>query len=122
MYPSAQLKQLALEKELLERRIDVNRARCVIEWNRLRRPIEIADNLVAQVRRFAPMLKLLAVPLGFAAVRRRRGRAQPKRRGKLSLLFKWAPIVLGVVRSWRANREMKRETSTVQRRARAAVR
>lgn len=122
MYPSAQLKQLALEKDLLERRIAINRARCIIEWDRVRRPIEIADNVVGQLRRLAPLLKLLAIPLGIAAARRQGRSRAPARRGKLGLLLKWAPVLLGVVRSWRTGRRLQRTApGTAQRRTRSAV-
>lgn len=123
MYPSAQLKHLALQKELLERRIDVNRARCVIEWHRLRGPIETADRIIVQVRRLAPLLKLLAIPATLALARRR-GRPRHTKAtspGRIRLVLKWAPVLLGLVRSWRANRQMRREASFVQRRARSAV-
>jgi hypothetical protein len=88
MYPAGELNTLAARKALVRSRIAVHRHQCASNAATLLRPVEWIDHAVGRWRQFAPIAKLLGVPLGLLA-----GRMLMRRAGKWGKLFKFAPLV-----------------------------
>jgi hypothetical protein len=99
MYPSGELKWLAMRKRELRSRIAWHRWEWASAGARLAQPIEVADELLARWRQLSPLLKLTAVPLGLLFRRRRKF----SRVRLFVALLRLAPSVIRSVREYRAS-------------------
>ena len=95
MYPQPELIRLAAHKAALRRDIALRRAQCVSAAAQIARPLAWLDQAVALWRKISPVAKLAAIPLAIVA-----GRALLPRVKILGTLLRWAPTVLGAVRSF----------------------
>ena len=105
MYPSAQLKQIALQKDLLERKLMLQRTQCLLEWQRVRTPFVLADRVQSEWRRLAPLIKLVGVPFSLFAARRAWQRKATG--GRLRQALRWAPMVLKLFAQFSAARRTR---------------
>lgn len=69
MYPRGELTDLARRKAHLRDRIALERERCASAWAVAVRPIARADAALSAWRRLLGLVRVLAVPLGGAALR-----------------------------------------------------
>jgi hypothetical protein len=99
MYPQRELNQLAILKAALRRDIALHRAQCTEAAERVVKPLEWLDRVVAFWRRLSPLAKLAAVPLGLLAKR-----TLFSKRKVLGSLFRWGPVIFSVVRLLMKNR------------------
>ncbi len=93
MYPTEDLKRLAVHKAALRRGIALHRAQSEASLARVVQPLEWLDRMLASWRRLAPLAQFAAVPLAFLATRTVFPRAK-----FLRPLVRWAPIVFSAVR------------------------
>ena len=95
MYPQPELSRLAAHKAALQRGITLRRTRCVAAAAQIVRPLAWLDQAMALWRRISPVAKLTAIPLAIVA-----GRTLLPRMKILGTFLRWAPAVLGAVRSF----------------------
>lgn len=95
MHPQSELNRLAVHKAALRRTISLHRAECVAAAIQISRPFDWIDRAVAVWRKFSPITQLAAIPIVFIA-----GRTLRPRSKVLRTLLRWAPAVIGAVRSW----------------------
>jgi hypothetical protein len=93
MYPGKDLRRLAAHKARLQSDIAVRRRQCADAATRVARPLEWLDQVVAFWRKFSPLIKVSAVPLGFLVKR-----VFFPRFKLLSSLARWGPIAYGAIR------------------------
>ena len=98
MYPTGELRDLAEHKRHLRRRIAARREECAVMAARLARPLHLLEAAAGWWRRVSPLLKLGAIPLGFALSRR--FRPGPRLAGRS--LLRWLPLVFRLVALFRA--------------------
>ena len=84
MFPSGELKQLELEKQLLLLRGAQLRAECLVTGNQLVRPLTLFLNIATMAKRLAPLLSATAL-------------LSPKRTvktgaGLVGAAMRWAPM------------------------------
>jgi hypothetical protein len=96
MYPTGDLKRLAIHKAILVRDIGRRRADIAEAAARVARPLQWVDKAWSYWRRFSPLAKVLGLPLGAIAAR-----TVFKRLGAIGSLAKWAPLILNVVRGFK---------------------
>ena len=94
MYPDRELTRLAAYKAALRRDVALRRAQCAVAAARVAQPLEWLDRMLAFWRRLSPLVKFVALPLGFLLKR-----SLAPRTRILGTLLRWGPPVLGVVRS-----------------------
>lgn len=99
MYPSGQLKELAVRKAVLQQRIAVQRARCVLEAAQILPPLQLADELILKFQRMSPLLRAVGLPLGAWL-----GRRLLQRKSAADHKFRWGDALVGAVRSLAAVR------------------
>lgn len=97
MYPAGDLTELERRKAHIRRSIRRNRAACVESATVLAAPVERFDQLRAQWRQIAPLVKLAAIPAGFLLTRKLRAKGS-----LLSTAVKWLPVAFKVFRSVRS--------------------
>ena len=95
MYPQPELIRLAARKAALRRDITLRRTQCVSAAARIARPLAWLDQAVALWRKISPVAKLTAIPLAVVA-----GRMFLPRVKIQGTLLRWAPAVIGAVRSF----------------------
>jgi len=93
MYPQRELSRLALHKVSLRRKIGLRRASCQRAVERLSRPLDWFDRVVAFAARLAPLTQLAAWPLGLLLQR-----VVSPRLKFLGPVLRWAPHILGALR------------------------
>ena len=93
MYPDRELTRLAAYKAALRRDIALRRAQCAEAAARVAQPLEWLDRMLAFWRRLSPLVKFVALPLGFLLKR-----SLAPRTRILGTLLRWGPPVLGAVR------------------------
>lgn len=93
MYPTGDLKQLALRKELIEARIRLRRLQSMVHGAELAKPINWVDRAWTRWRQISPVVKLVGIPVALGL-----GRKFMKRHGTLSGVLRFAPMVLQGVR------------------------
>ena len=93
MYPDRELTRLAAYKAALRRDIALRRAQCAEAAARVAQPLEWLDRMLAFWRRLSPLVKFVALPLGFLLKR-----SLAPRTRVLGTLLRWGPPVLGAVR------------------------
>ncbi len=103
MYPDRQLTLLAARKDELRRSIALGRAECAAAAVQVVRPLELLDRMLALWRRFSPLVKITAVPLGWLLKR-----SPAPRTRVLGTLLRWGPLVLGAVRRLASRRPRAR--------------
>jgi hypothetical protein len=96
MYPQGELTELARAKAGLREVIARRRAECAEAAARATRPLVWIDTALSLWRSLAPLVKLVALPLGAVATR-----AAVSRPGMLRTILRWAPPVLGAVAAFR---------------------
>ena len=69
MYPHSELNRLAAHKATLQRHIADRRRQCIEAATEVAKPLVWLDRMVAYGRRFAPLLRFVAVPLSLFAAR-----------------------------------------------------
>ena len=94
MYPHKELTSLAASKAVLRQRISARRAECAAAAARVARPIAWIDRAYTGWRRFSPLVRLAAVPIGILM-----GRLKGPQTRVAGALLRWGPLVLGAVRS-----------------------
>jgi hypothetical protein len=92
MYPQGELTELSRAKAGLRQRIACRRADCAEAATRAVRPLVWIDTAWGLWRRLAPLMKLVALPLGAVAAR-----AAVSRPGMLRTLLRWAPPVFSAI-------------------------
>ena len=92
MYPDRELTRLAAYKAALRRGIALRRAQCAVAAARVAQPLEWLDRMLAFWRRLSPLVKFVALPLGFLLKR-----SLAPRTRILGTLLRWGPPVLGAV-------------------------
>ncbi|EIQ00807.1 hypothetical protein OpiT1DRAFT_05363 [Opitutaceae bacterium TAV1] len=95
MYPSRELIGLATRKETLLGEIALRRARCAEAAARVAQPLEWLDRAMAFWRRFSPLARFAAIPLGLLLRRMIFPRPGKKIR---SPLVGWGSLAFVVVR------------------------
>lgn len=103
MYPSTELDVLALRKMLLCSRIRVRRGQCADAAARIAQPLSWIDRAWTQWKSISPLVKLAAVPLGFAL--KKRFLPKTKKGDLLGKLMRWAPLAMGAWRFFEGMRE-----------------
>lgn len=99
MPPPETLRELALAKALLRRRIAVRRAQNVSLAAEAVRPLVWIDFAWACWREMSGLTKLAAIPLGLLV-----GRTVYPRVRFLLRLLRWAPWAGALIRAWRSRR------------------
>jgi hypothetical protein len=96
MYPSGELTRLGAQKIVLQSRIAVRRLECVVAVAEVARPIAAIDRGIETWRRFAPLLKLLGIPLGLLLTRivTRRRKGKPAGKSKFAAFMTALPIII----------------------------
>jgi hypothetical protein len=100
MYPERELKRLADRKAVLRMRIGLGRVQCAEAAARVARPLAWLDRAREFLIRIRPLTVVAAVPIALLV---RRSASRPLR--ILGSIARWAPIVLGGLRSSLAARE-----------------
>jgi hypothetical protein len=98
MYPQRELTRLAFRKADVRRNIAVQRRQCAAAAAQVMRPLAWLDRARVFLRRLSPWVRLGAGPLGWAVLQ-----GLISRRKLLGRVFRWAPLVVGVLRlgkSW----------------------
>jgi len=93
MYSERELIRLADHKNRLRHRIGRHRAQCIEATSRVARPMVRWDRTLIVWRRFSPLAKLAAVPLGIVIAR-----TLSRRLRILRSLVRWGPLVAGAAR------------------------
>lgn len=95
MYPRGELDELGTRKALVQARIAVRRLQCAEHAMQVAGPLRVIDRVREKWHHISPWVKLVGIPLGVIA-----GRKMEKRghEGKMSMLLKYAPIALQVVK------------------------
>lgn len=104
MYPSSEVEALALRRVLLCSRIRIRRVQCTIAAERVAEPLRWVDRAWAQWKNLSPLIKLAAVPMGFALKR-----TMFRRVGLFGKFLRWTPMVMGAFRVYRAMKQRERE-------------
>jgi len=94
MYPQRELTRLAAYKTALQWDIALRRTQCAEAAAQVAQPLAWLDRMLAFWRRFSSFAPLGGVLLGWVATR-----TVFPRRKFLRPLLRWAPLVLGLVRS-----------------------
>jgi hypothetical protein len=94
MYSQRELRRLALSKVSLRRKISLRRTACSQAAARLARPLAWFDRVIAFAQRLSPLAQLVAWPVGLLVQR-----AVPPRLKWLAPILRWAPHLLGALRS-----------------------
>lgn len=95
MYPERELRRLAAHKASLRIDIALRRAQCAEAAARVARPLEWLDRVAGFWRKFSPIVRISALPLGLLA-----RRAFFPRFRLLGFLARWAPLAVGAARGF----------------------
>jgi hypothetical protein len=104
MYPSSEVDSLSLRRSLLCSRIRVRRVQCMIAADRVAQPLRWVDRAWAQWKSISPLVKLAAVPMGFALKR-----TVFRRAGLFGKFLRWTPMVMGAFRLFQTMKQREQE-------------
>lgn len=93
MYPAQDLKQLAVHKAALRRKVTARREQCVAAAMCLAKPLEWADLALLVWRRLAPLARNGAGPAGLLL----QGTRSPHLK-LLRTVLRWWPLLAGIAR------------------------
>jgi hypothetical protein len=93
MYPNRELRNLAAHKASLQLNIAARRTQCAEAAGRVAQPLEWLDRAAALWRKFSPLIRISALPLGILA-----RRALFPRFKLLRGLARWGPLAYGALK------------------------
>jgi hypothetical protein len=103
MYPDGEMTRLVAHKSALRARIARRRRRCAEACERLAQPLVLLERVHALGRKFAPLARALALPLGLFFAR-----STIPGQGWFARVLRWSPVALTVWRGLTAPRRDSR--------------